>query len=64
MYGLPKWVCVWCACDPSVYLDVSSIGFACVCRKLSHHLKVESWITGVCFPHVVSVCDCAYYLVG
>ena len=35
MYGLPKSVC--CACDPSLYLDVPSIGFVCVsvCRKLS-----------------------------
>ena len=30
--------CVFCACDPSVHLDVSSIGFVCVCRKLSHNL--------------------------
>ena len=25
--------------------------------------KFESWITGVCFPHVVSLCDFAYYVV-
>ena len=36
MYGLPKGVC--CACDPSVHLDVPSIGF--VCRKLSPYLRV------------------------
>ena len=23
--------CVYCACDPSVYLDAPSIGFVCVC---------------------------------
>ena len=44
------WIdCVWsskecacCACDPSVYLSIPSIGFVCVfvCRKLSPHLRV------------------------
>ena len=37
--------CACCACDPSVYLSVPSIGFvyAFVCRKLSpHKLRVES----------------------
>ena len=32
--------CVCCACDPSVHLDVPSIGFVCVCRKLSTDLGV------------------------
>ena len=34
--------CVCCACDPSVHLDVLSMGFVCVsgCRKLSPHLGV------------------------
>ena len=36
--GLPKHVC--CACNPSVHLDVLSIGCVCVCRKLSSHLGV------------------------
>ena len=27
-------------------------------------LEFESWITGVCYPHVVSLCDFAYYVVG
>ena len=39
MYGLQKSVC--CASDPNVHLDVSSIGFVCVCRKLSPHLRVS-----------------------
>ena len=26
--------CVCCACDPSMYLDVLSIGCVCVCRRL------------------------------
>ena len=30
--------CACCACDPSVYLSVPSIGF--VCQKLSPHLRV------------------------
>ena len=41
MYGLPKNVC--CVCDPSIHLDVPSIGFVCVgcaCRKLSPHFGV------------------------
>ena len=35
-------MCVWCAWDPSVRLDVPSICFACVliCRKLYPHLRV------------------------
>ena len=56
-----------CDCDPSVHPSVPSIGFAYVfvCRKLSPHLKkFESWITGICSPYVVSLCDCAYYVVG
>ena len=38
-YGI---VGVCWACDPSVHLDVPSIGFVyvCVCRKLSPHLGV------------------------
>ena len=64
VYGVPKCMCGCCACDPSVYVDVPSIGFVYVCRNLSHHLRVESWITCVCSSHVVSVCHCAYYLVG
>ena len=32
--------CVCCACDPSVHLDVPSIGFVCVCWKQSPHLGV------------------------
>ena len=31
---------VCCACDPSVHLDVHSIGFVCVCRRVSPHLTV------------------------
>ena len=34
--------CAWWACDPSVYLSVSSICFVCVfvCLKLHPHLRV------------------------
>ena len=34
--------CEWCACDPSVYLSVPSIGFVYVfvCQELSPHLGV------------------------
>ena len=53
--------CVCCVCDPSVHLRVPSIGFVYVfvCPHLS-----EIWITGVCSPYVVSLCDFAYYVVG
>ena len=32
----------------------------CICLIL----EFESWITGVCSPHVISLCDFAYYVVG
>ena len=52
--------CACCTCDPSVHLSVSSIGFVCVfvCRKF------ESWITGVCSPYIVSLCNFACYVLG
>ena len=52
-----------CACDPNEHLSAPSICFVCVfvCRKLSPHL---SWITGVCSPYVISLCDFAYYVFG
>ena len=58
--------CVCCACGPSERLDVISICFVCVfvCRKLSPHLGVENWITGVCSSYVVSLCDIAYSVFG
>ena len=68
MYGLLKKVCVCCVCDPNERLSAPSICFVCVfvCRKLSPHLEVwiESWITGVCSPYVISLCDFAYYVFG
>ena len=58
--------CACCACDPSVHLSVLSIGFVYVfvCQKLSPHLRVWRWITGVCSPYVVSLCYFAYYVVA
>ena len=64
MYGLPKNAC--CACDPSVNLSFHSIGFVyvfCMSEVISS-FKSESWITCVCSPYVVSLCDFAYYVVG
>ena len=57
--------CVCCACDPSVHLDVPSIGLFMFVYVRSNLLiyEIESWITGVCFSHVVYLCDCAYYVV-
>ena len=58
--------CVCCACDPNERLSAPSICFVCVfvCRKLSPHLGVWSWITGVCSPYVISLSDFAYYVFG
>ena len=58
--------CACCACDPSVHLSVPSIGpdYVFVCRRLSHNLRVESWVTGVYSPYAVSLCDFAHYVVG
>ena len=51
---------------PNERLSAPSICFVCVlvCRKLYPHLGVESWITGVCSPDVISLCDFAYYVFG
>ena len=51
--------CVCCACDPNERL---SAPYVFVCQKLSPHLGVESWITGVCSPYVISLSDFAYYV--
>ena len=32
--------------------------------EVSPHLGVESWITGVCSPYVISLSDFAYYVFG
>ena len=50
MYGVPTKVCV-----VPVIPACSFHKFVYVCRKLSPHL--ESWITGVYSPYVVSLCD-------
>ena len=54
--------CMGVCCDPSVHLDYPSICLVCVCQKLSHHLRVESWNTDIFSPYVVSLCDYAYYV--
>ena len=54
--------CVCCACDPSEQLDVPSMGLF-ICVYVGSNLLIyqfESRITGVCSPHVVSLCDFAY----
>ena len=55
-----------CDCDPSVHLSVPYISFVYVLYVGSFILisEFESWITGVCSPYVVSLCDFAYYVVG
>ena len=64
MYGPPTSVC--CACDPSVNLSVHSIGFVLFLYVGSYLLilEFESWITGVCSPYVVSLCDFTLYVVA
>ena len=59
-------IMLWCACGPSERLDDPSICFVCVfvCRKLSPHLGVWSWITSVCSSYIVSLSDFAYYVFG
>ena len=44
------------ACDPIVHLSVSSIGF-CMLEVISssRSLRLESWVTGVCSRHVISL---------
>ena len=51
--------CACFSCDPNVHLSVPSIGF-CMSEVIS---SFKSWITGVCSPYVVSLCDIAYYVV-
>ena len=66
MYDIPKSVCVCCACDHSVRLDVHSICFVCVLYVGSYPpiLEFESWITSVCSHYVASLSDFAYHVVG
>ena len=60
--------CVYCACEPSVRLDAPSImfSFCCFLYVVSYLLikEFESWITGVCSPYGVSLCNSEYYVVG
>ena len=56
--------CACCACDHSVNLSTSFHRF-CLCFCMSEVISsFESWITGVCSPYVVSLCDFACYVVG
>ena len=62
--------CVCCACDPIERLDAPSMCF-CMSEVISSFrslragsLVFESWITGVCSPYVVYLCDFAYYVFG
>ena len=54
--------CTCCASDPSVHLSVPYIGSVYNLYVVSYLVikKIERWITGVCSPYVVSVCDFAY----
>ena len=47
----------------SVHLNVPSIGFVVLCMS-EMMSSLKSLITYVFSPHVVSLCDFAYYVVG
>ena len=50
-----------------MYLSVPSIAFVyvfCMSDVTSSFKSFETWITCVCSPYVVSLCDFAYYVVG
>ena len=53
---------VCCSCDHSERLDVLFV-FLYVGSYLLIQ-EFESWITSVCSPYVVSLCDFAYYVFG
>ena len=58
--------CVWCTCDPNERLSAPSI-FLFVFLYVERYLLIsefESWITGVCSPYVIYLCDFAYYVFG
>ena len=46
-----------------LYNTVLSVLF-CVNKDIIIIWRVENWITGVCSPYVVSLCDFAYYVFG
>ena len=48
-----------CACDPNERLSAPSICFVCVLYigRYLLILEFENWITGVCSPYVISLCD-------
>ena len=58
--------CVCFACDTRVRLDATSICFVWgfVCLKLYPHLRVSELDDRCSSPVVVSVCNCAYYVVS
>ena len=58
--------CVCCACDHNERLSAPSICLFVFLYVGSYLLisEFESWITGVCSPYVVSLCDFAYYVFG
>ena len=58
-------MCVCCACDLSMHVDVPSKGIFVFVHVGSYLLiqEFESWITCVCSLHVVSLCDFAFSLV-
>ena len=61
MHGLK--LGVYCTCAPGVDLSVPSIGLFVHVGSYLHILEFESWITGVCSLHVVSLSDFAYYVI-
>ena len=52
--------CTCCACDTSVHVLFMFL-YVGIYLLIS---EFESWITCVCSPYVVSLCDFAYHVVG
>ena len=57
-------VCVVYVVPLCVWMPFHMYCLCFVCRKVSPHLRVESWIMGVCSPYVISLCGFEYYVVG
>ena len=65
MYGLPKNVRVVSMVQVCIYVFLPYVLFMFLYVGIYLLIKeFESWITGVCSPVVVSLCDFAYYVVS
>ena len=63
VYGLSNIVRVVSMTPVCIYMFLPWVLFVYAGSYLLIY-ELESWITGVCSQHVVSLCDFAYYVVG